>query len=177
VTIEAALVGAGGVVVGTILSALLGIWAENRRSDHEMALRKLELREAHRSRLHSERRAAYTAFYRAFRRVDQAMADVIGVHPEDADSETSRDALGELNAALQREGKQLGEALTDVELVASSSVADAAVTMREHVLSVDPLADESFEERFKGAIRRARDMLATEQTLRMAIREELELDR
>ena len=168
------------MIVGTILSAVLSVWAENRRSkdqterdrqqrEHELALRQLELREEHRRRLHADRRAAYAEYLRAYRKHDAATRllrkAVDDLNEEETDS--TRRFVIRMAEDLTDAESVLTEALSAVELVATSRVSEATehlqVALRRH--GGQP-----------GEERRLR-LTGAERELRTAIRDELELDR
>jgi hypothetical protein len=84
--VDAAWIGAAGVLAGGITTALLGMVAETRsrreageherQRAHELELRRLDLGEQHRSSLHAERRSAYGDFIRSSRRYETAVREL-----------------------------------------------------------------------------------------------------
>lgn len=154
--------------------------AEGNRSQHVLALRKLELREEHVGRLHLERRAAYADFYHSFWRLQKAQRAMVDAMQEDM-MKDPRDwqALRQANDDLPAATDEVGARLMQIELVASTPVATAARDMRSQadrlLLTASSAGPDEDDARREAEHRQRID--SAESALREAIRIELELDR
>jgi hypothetical protein len=191
-SVDAAWIGAGGLLVGIVTTALFGMVTETRRSNrqaaenarqraHELALRQLELRDEHRGRLHNERRAAYAEFYRSFWRLRAAYGAVL----ESVREWMNRESEAPLAPGLIEFAQELSSALDEmterlmlIELVASSQVAAAAHDARNKAMgtALTPSLLPTDEDLRRHADQR-QAIDEAEMLLREAIRAELELDR
>lgn len=188
------MIGVAGALVGTVATGLFAAVTEGKRAErqaaenarqraHELEVRKLELREDHVGRLHSERRAAYADFYRSLSLLDgpeRAMEKAMDAVAKagDEDDGTSWSALGQVSADYETALAGINERLMLIELVASSPVAAAARGLR--AIAPRLLVGSSGPRDETDAQREAEHWQArraAEDALRDAIRAELELDR
>jgi hypothetical protein len=196
---DAAWAGVIGVVVGAFVTQGFNIWQDARRTEaqrvererdrtHERDLRQLELDDAHRARLYSDRKVAYADFYRSYddyrRSADEfatAGARVTALlRSGTANTETVDGIVTEPWHKLIAARRAIDQRLLLIELAASPAVRDAAVEVRERAWDreFEGMGDHSgFEEDLArlGAADRAVD--EAERRLREAIQVELELGR
>jgi hypothetical protein len=195
--VDAAWIGAGGVLVGAVATALLNMRAEAKRSHraaeenerqrvHDLDLRQLDFREQHRAALHASRRAAYADFLRSYQRYERATPALTRAI-SDWRRRHSGDAVLHLPdeiAELQLATAAVEESLLKVEVVASSDVASAARNLRRmagerpiDLRRLDDDDDAALRERYEDWFMFQRELEAVEGGLRVLMRAELELDR
>jgi hypothetical protein len=138
----------GGTLGGVVMTQRASAKSERERAKsaaieraadraHERELRELELQDAQRGRLYADRRVAYATFlkrYGDYRRAQDSMSAWFRQVPTERLMD-EQETAGRMSVAISDALEAMEAALTDLEVVASVDVKNAALALRPLVES------------------------------------------